>query len=508
MTTEDRVTLTHKQALTRMKDIQEEIERLAAKQTRSREDDIAWAAFKNEFDELDNHRTNLERAADLASVREALKGANGAGATAANAPVAGRGLSGFGGGGRSVDDYDTDPIMNPDSVEDRRFRSPWDLSEVRTFARSGGDVAAELKARALDAVSKMSGATDSIRQGATGILERFDDGKATLARQCLATSSPEYLRAWAKMAMNREHSLTQGERDALERAMSLTDNAGGYLVPFQLDPTVILTSDGSYNAIRQIARQVVATGDVWHGVSSGAVSWSFDAEGSEVSDDSTTFAQPVVPVFKANGFVPITIEALMDEQNVTQEVGRLLAQGRDDLEAAKFITGNGTTEPQGIVTGLVAAGGSTIVNSATTDTFAAGDVYKMDGSLPARYRSRASWLANRAWYNYIRQFDTAGGSQLWEHIGADVPAQLLGRGAYEAEAMDGTVTPTVENYMSIYGAFENYVIADRIGMTVEFIPHLFHTANNRPSGTRGWYAYYRVGAAVVNAGGFRMLDVT
>ncbi|PWG74840.1 phage major capsid protein, partial [Enterococcus hirae] len=90
-----------------------------------------------------------------------------------------------------------------------------------------------------------------------------------------------------------------------ERAMSLTDNAGGYLVPFQLDPTVIITSDGSTNPVRQIARKVVATGDTWNGVSSAAVSWSWDAEAAEVSDDATTFAQPSIPIYKAAGFVPI-----------------------------------------------------------------------------------------------------------------------------------------------------------------------------------------------------------
>ena len=54
------------------------------------------------------------------------------------------------------------------------------------------------------------------------------------------------------------------------RAKSLTDTGGGYLVPFQLDPTVIITANGSTNQIRRVARQVIATGDVWNGVSSGA----------------------------------------------------------------------------------------------------------------------------------------------------------------------------------------------------------------------------------------------
>ncbi len=133
----------------------------------------------------------------------------------------------------------------------------------------------------------------------------------------------------------------------------------------------------------------------------------------------------------------------------------------------------------------------------------------MDQALPARYRANASWVANRAIYNLVRQMDTSGGAQMWERIGADVPAMLLGRPALEAEDMDGafSATATANNYVLAYGDLSNYVIADRVGMTVEFIPHLFATGNNRPSGSRGWYAYYRVGADVVNDGALRLLNV-
>jgi HK97 family phage major capsid protein len=289
--------------------------------------------------------------------------------------------------------------------------------------------------------------------------------------------------------------------------MSLTDNAGGYLVPFQLDPTVIITSAGSLNEIRRAARQVVATGDVWNGVSAGETSWSWDAEASEASDDTSTFAQPAITVRKAVGFVPISIEAPQDEQNVAQEVGRLLTSGKETLEATAFATGaSGSGQPIGIVTALT--GGSSVVASATTDTFAIADVYAVQSALPARYRAQASWLANNSIYNRVRQFDTAGGAGLWERIGNDRPPELLGRSAYEAEAMDGTITALADNLVLIFGDFSNYVIADRVGMTVEFIPHLFHTDNNLPSGQRGWYAYFRVGADSVADGAFRVLNVT
>jgi HK97 family phage major capsid protein len=378
---------------------------------------------------------------------------------------------------------------------------------MRTFNRTPGEVGDELRARALSAIEKMPGMNQSRREGATKIIEEFDNDKGAISRMCLLTSTPAYLRAFAKAARGQENQFTPEEREAVTRAMSLTDNAGGYLVPFQLDPTVIITSAGSLNEIRRAARQVVATGDVWNGVSAGETSWSWDAEASEASDDTSTFAQPAITVRKAVGFVPISIEALQDEQNVAGEVGRLLTSGKETLEATAFATGaSGSGEPIGIVTALT--GGSSVVASATTDTFAIADVYALQGALPARYRANASWLANNLIYNRVRQFDTAGGAGLWERIGNDRPAELVGRSAYEAEAMDGSITALADNLVLIFGDFSNYVIADRVGMTVEFIPHLFHTDTNLPSGQRGWYAYYRVGADSVNDGAFRMLNVT
>jgi HK97 family phage major capsid protein len=350
----------------------------------------------------------------------------------------------------------------------------------------------------------MQGCSENVREAAQGILDRADN-PSVLARQILLTSSPEYLRGWSKLAMGKGHAMSPEE----SRAMSLTDANGGFLVPFQLDPTVIITSDGSVNDIRKAARTVVATGDTWNGVSSGQVSWSWDGEAAEVSDDAPTLAQPSIRVHKAQGFVPISIEAFEDAANVTQEVGKLFAFGKDALEAAAFTTGlgDGSNQPTGIITAL--AGSGSEINAAADDTFALADVYSLQGALPGRYRANASWLANNLIYNRIRQFDTSGGGGFWANLNDGRPPQLLGRDALEAEAMDGTVTTAgaVSNFILVFGDFQNYVIADRVGTRVEFIPHLFHTGNNRPSGQRGWYAYYRVGADSVNDAAFRLLDV-
>jgi HK97 family phage major capsid protein len=492
----DHSRMTHTQSVHRLKDIADEIERLSNKAENSdgltAEDEDYWNELVDESAGLERHVKDLERKADAQRVK----------LRAGVKPRGGLKTENGSDGG----EIDRD-ILDPDSVEDRRFRNPWDLSEMRTFNRSPGEVGDELRARALSAIEQMPGMNQSRREAATKIIEEFDNDKGAISRMALMTSTPAYLRAFAKAARGQETAFTPEEREAVTRAMSLTDNAGGYLVPFQLDPTVIITSAGSLNEIRRAARQVVATGDVWNGVSAGETSWSWDAEASEASDDTSTFAQPAITVRKAVGFVPISIEALQDEQNVAQEVGRLLTSGKETLEATAFATGaSGSGQPIGIVTALT--GGSSVVASATTDTFAIADVYAVQSALPARYRAQASWLANNSIYNRVRQFDTAGGAGLWERIGNDRPPQLLGRNAYEAEAMDGTITALSDNLVLIFGDFSNYVIADRVGMTVEFIPHLFHTDNNLPSGQRGWYAYFRVGADSVADGAFRILNVT
>lgn len=493
-------TLTHSQSVNRLRDIQSELERLGELNELTPEDETYFDSLTTEFTDVDGHRKRLERSAVLAGVRAASSGIGGTSLRTERGSI------------RPGSDYDRDSVLEPDSIEDARFRNPWDLSEVRTFGRPQTEVATELRSRALSAIEQMQGANDDIRQAATRIVERFDSADSKIARHALITSSPAYLRAWSKMARNRPQSLTQEEAIALEaaenfRAMSLTDSAGGFLVPFQLDPAVINTANGSRNDIRMAARQVIATGDVWNGVSSASVSWSWDAEGSEVSDDAPTFGQPSIPIYTARGFVPISIEALADEANVTATVAELLSKGKDDLEAPAFITGSGTGQPTGIVTALT--GTSSEVNAITDDVFALADVYALQGALPARYRANASWLANNLIYNKIRAFDTAGGAGFWANLNDGRPPLLMNRPALEAEAMDGTLTTSgaVSNFITVFGDFSNYVIADRIGMTVEFIPHLFHTSNNRPSGQRGWMAHARMGADSVNDGAFRMLDM-
>ncbi len=475
--------LNYDQTVNRMKDLSEEVERLAAIDDPSPEQDVKLAETHAEFKGLESYRDGLIREEKLAEVRNVM------------AKVPGNVHKG--------DGFDADPIGEPGSAVVDRNEDPWNIDDMRARSLNPGAYDAEIRARAVSAVEKMPGSTPDRREVSAELVETHQ----SIAEYALATTAPAYQRAFTKFikyGSQAASTFTNDEQEAMVRAMSLTDNAGGFMIPFQLDPTVILTSDGSVNEIRQIARQVIATGDIWYGVSSPEASWSWDAEAAEVSDDATTFAQPAITIHKGSGFIPISVEALADEPNVTQEIGRLLASGKDTQDATAFATGSGSSQPWGVVVAVTAESTA----SATTDVFAIADLYALHDALPARYRANGSWLANNSIYNDIRAFDTGGGGGLWVQLQFDQPANLLGKGAYEAEAMDGVIGAGDTNLVLIFGDFSNYVIADRVGMSLELVPHLVATGSNRPSGQRGFLAWYRVGADSVNDSAFEILDVT
>jgi HK97 family phage major capsid protein len=384
-----------------------------------------------------------------------------------------------------------------------RVGDPYELGDIRAFGTK--PVASELRDRAYAAVEKERGLDDRQKQHVIRTMETIRDRDGRFAAHILATGHPAYRTAWSKLMSQPHPVLTDEEQRALERAMSLTDSAGGYMIPYTLDPTIILTNAGIIEPIRQISRVEQIVTDVWHGVTSAGVTASWDAEGAEVSDDTPTLASPSVTPAKAAAFVPFSIEAGMDIANLAPAVAELFADAKARLEGAAFATGSGSSQPKGIVTAVIAVTTSR-VSATTNNTFGLVDVYKTYDAVPARHIPNASWIANGAILNKIRQFDTYGGAGLWERLPAGLPAQLLGKPAYECSTMDGALGTGNDDCLLI-GDFRKYLIVDRIGLSVEFIPHLFGATNSRPTGQRGWYAYWRVGADALDTGAFRCLRV-
>ena len=372
---------------------------------------------------------------------------------------------------------------------------------------------AQVRGAARTAVERLPITDDSVRERVYATLERADDPTGKLSRHVIAASRPAYRSAFSKLISGNSWGLTAEEQRAVEhvRAASLTDANGGYAVPTIVDPTILLTGAHNgltVNPVRQAARVLQTTADNLNVVSTAGITASWDGEAGEVSDDAPTLANTTITPYKGQAFVPFSIELQQDWPAMEAEMSRLLMVARDDLEHTAFILGNGSNAPLGIIYDIYTNFGSQVVTSATTDTFAIADVYSTIGKVAARYRARGSWIANELIYDLVRRFDTNGGAGLWTYLDAARPGQLLGRPAFATGEMDGTVTASADNYILAFGDMAAaYTIVDRVGMSVELVPHLLGS-NRRPSGQRGLYAYWRTGGRVVDSAAIGLLNVT
>jgi HK97 family phage major capsid protein len=178
---------------------------------------------------------------------------------------------------------------------------------------------------------------------------------------------------------------------------------------------------------------------------------------------------------------------------------------KDIEEASSFVTGNGTAPQAGGIIGTM--GTAQVVKTAGTAALAVGDLYSLENNMPPRFRSQSSYLSSKTSYNRFRQLFQALASQAgdsWVRASAGTPAQFNGYDAYEASAMDTTIS-TGSNIM-VQGDFKQYLIVDRVGMGIELIPHLFGTVNNFPTGQRGILAIWFNNARILVPNAFRMLQ--
>lgn len=421
--------------------------------------------------------------------------------------------------GRSIPG-DTRPVPN---VNTRTGGNPFDVSTLDRFSPSFGS---EVRARAIDAIEKGRGwYEDDHKEGATQKVEMLGNSNRA-AEQILASIDPNYRAAFGKLQANaagHHVDLTSEERGASERADQILRDSGfwqpvnaeearalaltnvtGKLVPGQLDPSVIMTSSLALDPFRQLARVIPVSTNVWTGVTSAGITGGWTgSEASEVDDDTPTFVNPTVTCYMADAFVPMSFQAYEDWSGAESELMVMLNDYKFTLEEAAHATGTGSSQPIGIVTAL--AGTTSIVSCATNSSFTVADLLSLKQALPARYKPRGQYAMNEAYSDRIRQFGTATGSLFTVDLSNSDVERLLGKPAHLSTTMSGALGTTT-NYAIVYGDWSNFVIADRIGMVVEFIPNLFHTGANRPSASRGYLAHWRTGSDSVNDSGFRMLQ--
>ena len=397
----------------------------------------------------------------------------------------------------SIDPNDPERTEN----SDRRF-------EQRNMALVNGDRG---RSEALRCNERASFLPERAREHMERMLRDEKEPESQLVSYTRATSDRGYFRAYAKWFNDPQQgpvTWTQPERDAVSRvkevarAMNLgTGSQGGFLVPYELDPNIVITA-AYKDPMREISRVVTTALNTKKYVTSAGATSSWDPESTEVSDDTPTLAQPSIDCKKAMTFIPVSFE-LFEDSAIAQEVANLFADSKAQHESLSF-TLSQTNGPVGLVSAIVAAGGAQVIATGT-NAVAAADAYNNQNGLAARWRQNAKWMCNLAITNAFRQLPKS--ASVAESIVDDSGPQpkMLGWTIHENSNMDGSLSAAAADYSLISGDFKQYVIQDRVGASTEVVPVLVG-ANRRPTGERGFLQHWRVGADALVPSAFQLTN--
>lgn len=328
------------------------------------------------------------------------------------------------------------------------------------------------------------------------------DGDA-LARRMLATETPAYRSAFQKSMRTPNPAWTPEEVEAVNyfRAaeQSLTNASGGFGVPVLIDPTIILTSGAAVAPLLDVSRIEQITNNIWKGVSSAGVSFANHTEGAAVTASQATLAQPSVTPETAALYIPFSVEIEGDYPNFANEMQTLIEQAYVDFLAVETATGSAGVV--GIFTAIDATAGSE-VNPTTDGALGPEDALIVWNALPERARSRAVWFMDVSVESKLRTGADGYGTR---NLSSEGIGPLLGKRVLLSDYAPSFSGTTGASNLAILGDFQKYVIAQRVGMSIEFIPHVVD-GSGVPTLQRGWVAWARVGADSVDDAAFRLLQ--
>ena len=382
---------------------------------------------------------------------------------------------------------------------------PFDLAGYRQRASSIDDLPAayvEGAKRVLEVVQFPTLERAKAQERVTDLLGRVYGEPGDAARRMIATGHPRYQRAWAKYCALGRDGLTTEEQRALQTG---SDADGGVALPFTIDPTFILTSDGVANPIRDIARVVPVTTKGWQPVTTAGVTAAYGTEVAAATDAAPSD-------FAGGEIVPVEVKVAVEFTStyaedyglaaLQGEIGGLVRDAKDTLESNKFALGAGTgaspDEPEGIVFALI-DDGSSIVAANAFDLDAIDD---LTGDLGERFQSGATILGHRKIFTKVRQLGTAGAPA--NSIYDPIAGTLYGYPRRITSAMDSTTA--AGNEPLLIGNFDYFVVVERLGMSSEFVPHRVD-GDGKLTGKRAILVRWRNTSKPLTVNAFRILQL-
>ena len=230
--------------------------------------------------------------------------------------------------------------------------------------------------------------------------------------------------------------------------------------------------------------------------------------GAETSDPGdATFGSVTLQSFKYGTNLPVSFELLEDNEiNLAARLGQMLGKRLARGQNTGYTTGNGTSAPQGVVTGLLATSAAVKTN-VDNSGITANDFVESYHSVDPDYRDNASWMMHDSVIADVRALregtgDTTGGASrgnfIWQPgLQAGQPDTILGKPVILNQAMDDVTTLAAAQEAWVFGDLSYYLIRDvnfvRIRQLTEILAYLdsvvfqaLHRTDGRCIWGTGW----------------------
>jgi HK97 family phage major capsid protein len=360
-------------------------------------------------------------------------------------------------------------------------------NDARLDALKAGNSTADMDAKLAQIEARMASLDE--QKSAIAKLEAklsrpgFDGGKQDGETQ----AESEYRRAfvgWMRNPSSQEaQSKAQAAFKSLEatkatQTVTSTGSAGGFALPEVIERAIARLSV-DISPIRGLATvRTVGSPDYKELFDINGSAFEWLGETDTRNQTNTPDMAEVAPTFGMASAKPQASEESLDdlffnvEDWLTMSAAEAIAQG----EGAAFVAGNGTKKPTGFLAGPTPvttadssrafgtlqyiASGQAAAMPTSVDTF-----LDMVYGIRARYRSNATWVANKLVLSAMRKYKDTTNQYLWQpSTQAGEPSTFLGYPVVEAEDMP---VVAANAFPLAFGDFrEGYLIADRVGMRI------------------------------------------
>ena len=294
-----------------------------------------------------------------------------------------------------------------------------------------------------------------------------------------------------------------------------TGSAGGFGVPYYLDPSLVVVAGGVRRPqLLTLAKNALTTTDNYHFWTAASTGFATAAEAAVAADEAPTFAGVDIPIWKAVDAIPYSFEFGLDQPDWADNAVTLFSNAYAEYLSAKTATGSGSSDIRGVFTALQNSTTSPAhIVITTAGTLGVVDLRAAWTALPERYRvdQTCAWMMSPSVEQQVAALaapSVTNGLGPEDFVTNRTTGQrlLFGRPVMSiSDAPAWTGTSGSAN-VCVVGAFSSYCVAAQVGgYQVELVDHLFDQATGRPSGQRAFLATARVGADVVDPNAFRLL---